>query len=139
MKNLSNITVHATEEGKVSLLIDQNPISEKYRVQFEASIVEELSALEEAATLKLFEQFIFSHTDLNFEHSYHYLTHIAKHDGQYSIKKSFVYRIKIEGQPDIEHAILKNGEPMTASDVSAFIQAHIQKSLNDYTDLNYAY
>lgn len=56
-----------------------------------------------------------------------------------NIKKSFVYRIKIEGQPDIEHAISKNGEPMTAADVREFIQAHVQKSLSDYTDLNYAY
>jgi hypothetical protein len=36
-------------------------------------------------------------------------------------------------------AISKNGEPMTAADVREFIQAHVQKSLSDYTDLNYAY
>ena len=53
--------------------------------------------------------------------------------------KNFVYRIKIVGQPDIEHAIRKNGEAMTAADVHEFIQAHVQKSLSDYTDLNYAY
>ena len=70
---------------------------------------------------------------------YHYVTVIAKNDEQYKAKKSFVYRIKIEGQPDIEHAISKNGEPMTAADVREFIQAHVQKSLSDYTDLNYAY
>ncbi|OTG56180.1 hypothetical protein B9T36_17565 [Acinetobacter sp. ANC 4204] len=139
MTDLSNITVQPTEDGMVSLLIDQQPISEKYGMKFEASIVKELQALENGATLKLFDQFVFSHTDLNFEHSYHYVTVIAKNDDQYQTKKNFVYRIKIEGQPDIEHAIRKNGEAMTAADVHEFIQAHVQKSLSDYTDLNYAY
>ena len=139
MTDLSNITVQPTEDGMVSLLIDQQPISEKYGMKFEASIVEELQALENDATLKLFDQFVFAHIDLNFEHSYHFVTVIAKSDEQYKAKKSFVYRIKIEGQPDIEHAISKNGEPMTAADVREFIQAHVQKSLSDYTDLNYAY
>ena len=139
MTDLSNITVQPTEDGMVSLLIDQQPISEKYGMKFEASIVVELQALENGATLKLFDQFILAHTDLNFEHSYHYVRVIAKNDEQYKAKKSFVYRIKIEGQPDIEHAISKNGEPMTAADVREFIQAHVQKSLTDYTDLNYAY
>ena len=106
MTDLSNITVQPTEDGMVSLLIDQQPISEKYGMKFEASIVEELQALENGATLKLFDQFVFAHTDLNFEHSYHYVTVIAKND---------------------------------AADVREFIQAHIQKSLSDYTDLNYAY
>ena len=130
MTDLSNITVQPTEDGMVSLLIDQQPISEKYGMKFEASIVEELQALENGATLKLFDQFVFAHTDV---------TVIAKNDEQYKAKKSFVYRIKIEGQPDIEHAISKNGEPMTAADVREFIQTHVQKSLSDYTDLNYAY
>ena len=139
MTDLSNITVQPTEDGMVSLLIDQQPISEKYGMKFEASIVKELQALENGATLKLFDQFVFAHTDLNFEHSYHYVTVIAKNDDQYQTKKNFVYRIKIVGQPDIEHAIRKNGEAMTAADVHEFIQAHVQKSLSDYTDLNYAY
>ncbi len=53
--------------------------------------------------------------------------------------KNFVYRIKIEGQPEIEHVITKQGTPMSTEDVREFINAHIQKSLTDYTDLNYAY
>ena len=38
MTDLSNITVQPTEDGMVSLLIDQQPISEKYGMKFEASI-----------------------------------------------------------------------------------------------------
>ena len=89
MTDLSNITVQPTEDGMVSLLIDQQPISEKYGMKFEASIVKELQALENGATLKLFDQFVFSHTDLNFEHSYHYVTVIAKNDNQYQTKKNY--------------------------------------------------
>lgn len=123
----------------VSLLIDQQPISEKYGTKFESSIVDDIKALENAQKLKLFEQFVFSHQDLNFEHAYYYVTGIEKLDDSYRLAKHFVYRIKIEGQPEIEHVISNQGKAMTAEDVRAFIQAHVQKSLNDYTDLNYAY
>ncbi len=58
---------------------------------------------------------------------------------RYKVVKNFVYRIKIEGQPEIEHVITKQGAPMSTEDVREFINAHIQKSLTDYTDLNYAY
>jgi len=139
MTDLNNITVTTLEDGMVSLLIDQQPVSEKYGVKFEASIVDDIKALENGSKLKLFEQFIFSHTDLNFEHSYHYVTGIEKLDDRYQVAKHFVYRIKIEGQPEIEHVISNQGKAMTAEDVRTFIQAHVQKSLSDYTDLNYAY
>ncbi|WP_180096661.1 MULTISPECIES: hypothetical protein [unclassified Acinetobacter] len=52
---------------------------------------------------------------------------------------NFAQLVKIEGQPEIEHVISNQGKAMTAEDVRSFIQAHVQKSLNDYTDLNYAY
>ena len=139
MTDLNNITVTTLEDGMVSLLIDQQPVSEKYGVKFEASIVDDIKALENGSKLKLFEQFIFSHTDLNFEHAYYYVTGIEKLDDGYRLAKHFVYRIKIENQPDIEHVITNQGKAMTADDVRAFINAHIQKSLTDYTDLNYAY
>lgn len=139
MTDLNNITVTTLEDGMVSLLIDQQPVSEKYGVKFEASIVDDIKALENGSKLKLFEQFIFSHTDLNFEHAYYYVTGIEKLDDGYRLAKNFVYRIKIENQPDIEHVISNQGKPMTTDDVRAFINAHIQKSLTDYTDLNYAY
>lgn len=139
MTDLNNITVTTLEDGMVSLLIDQQPISDKYGVKFEASIVDDIKALENGGKLKLFEQFIFSHTDLNFEHAYYYVTGIEKLDDGYRLAKHFVYRIKIENQPDIEHVITNQGKAMTADDVRAFINAHIQKSLTDYTDLNYAY
>ncbi|MCP0911284.1 MULTISPECIES: hypothetical protein [Acinetobacter] len=139
MTELNNITVTNLDDGMVSLLIDQQPISEKYGTKFEASIVEDLKALENGHKLKLFEQFVFSHTDLNFEHAYYYVTGIEKLDDSYRLAKHFVYRIKIEGQPEIEHIISNQGKAMTTEDVRNFIQAHVQKALNDYTDLNYAY
>lgn len=139
MTELNNITVTHLDDGMVSLLIDQQPISEKYGTKFEASIVDDIKALENAQKLKLFEQFVFSHQDLNFEHAYYYVTGIEKLDDSYRLAKHFVYCIKIEGQPEIEHVISNQGKAMTAEDVRAFIQAHVQKSLNDYTDLNYAY
>lgn len=139
MTDLNNVTVTTLEDGMVSLLIDQQPISEKYGMKFDASIVDDIQALENGQKLKLFDQFVFSHTDLNFEHSYHYVTGIEKLDDRYQVAKHFVYRIKIEGQPEIEHVISNQGKAMTAEDVRTFIQAHVQKSLSDYTDLNYAY
>lgn len=139
MTDLNNITVTTLEDGMVSLLVDQQPISEKYGMKFDASIVDDIQALENGQKLKLFDQFVFSHTDLNFEHSYHYVTGIEKLDDRYQVAKHFVYRIKIEDQPEIEHVISNQGKAMTAEDVRTFIQAHVQKSLSDYTDLNYAY
>lgn len=139
MTDLNNITVTTLEDGMVSLLVDQQPISEKYGMKFDASIVDDIQALENGQKLKLFDQFVFSHTDLNFEHSYHYVTGIEKLDDSYQVAKHFVYRIKIEGQSEIEHVISNQGKAMTAEDVRTFIQAHVQKSLSDYTDLNYAY
>ena len=139
MTDLNNITVTTLEDGMVSLLVDQQPISEKYGMKCDASIVDDIQALENGQKLKLFDQFVFSHTDLNFEHSYHYVTGIEKLDDRYQVAKHFVYRIKIEGQPEIEHVISNQGKAMTAEDVRTFIQAHVQKSLSDYTDLNYAY
>ncbi|MFH7349771.1 hypothetical protein L1A45_14370 [Acinetobacter variabilis] len=139
MTDLNNITVTTLEDGMVSLLVDQQPISEKYGMKFDASIIDDIQALENGQKLKLFDQFVFSHTDLNFEHSYHYVTGIEKLDDRYQVAKHFVYRIKIEGQPEIEHVISNQGKAMTAEDVRTFIQAHVQKSLSDYTDLNYAY
>ncbi|MFW2046432.1 hypothetical protein [Acinetobacter variabilis] len=139
MTDLNNITVTTLEDGMISLLVDQQPISEKYGMKFDASIVDDIQALENGQKLKLFDQFVFSHTDLNFEHSYHYVTGIEKLDDRYQVAKHFVYRIKIEGQPEIEHVISNQGKAMTAEDVRTFIQAHVQKSLSDYTDLNYAY
>ncbi|MCU4629281.1 hypothetical protein KTJ53_06165 [Acinetobacter variabilis] len=139
MTDLNNITVTTLEDGMVSLLVDQQPISEKYGMKFDASIINDIQALENGQKLKLFDQFVFSHTDLNFEHSYHYVTGIEKLDDRYQVAKHFVYRIKIEGQPEIEHVISNQGKAMTAEDVRTFIQAHVQKSLSDYTDLNYAY
>jgi len=139
MTDLNNITVTTLEDGMVSLLVDQQPISEKYGMKFDASIVDDIQALENGQKLKLFDQFVFSHTDLNFEHSYHYVTGIEKLDDRYQVAKHFVYRIKIEGQSEIEHVISNQGKAMTAEDVRTFIQAHVQKSLSDYTDLNYAY
>lgn len=139
MSDFSNITVTSLDDGMVSLLIDGQPISEKYGMKFEASIVDELQALENGQNMKLFDQFIFSHTDLNFEHIYKYITHIVKQDDAYKVAKNFTYIIKIDDQPEIEHVITKQGQAMTIADVSEFINSHIQKSLTEYTDLNYAY
>ncbi|SLA59370.1 Uncharacterised protein [Mycobacteroides abscessus subsp. abscessus] len=78
MTELNNITVTPLEDGMVSLLIDGQPISEKYGMKFEASIVDDIQALDNGQKIKLFDQFVFSHTDLNFEHAYHYVTGIEK-------------------------------------------------------------
>lgn len=139
MSDFNNITVTTLEDGMVSLLLDAQPISEKYGIKFEATIIDELKTLEDGQNIKLFDQFIFSHTDLNFEHIYKYITYIVKKDQNYQISKNFTYIIKIDGQPDIEHVITKQGQPMSDTDVSEFIQSHIQKSLTEYTDLKYAY
>ena len=139
MSELSNITVTETEDGMISLLVDGLPLSEKYGMKFDPSIAEELQALSSGQSIKLFEQFVFSHTDLNFEHAYSYTLGIVKEDGGYKTAKNFVYKITPSGQPAVEHVITKQGAPMTAEDVREFIQAHINKSLVDYTDLNYAY
>ena len=139
MSDFSNITVTPLDDGMVSLLIDGQPISEKYGMKFEASIVDELQALENEQNMKLFDQFVFSHTDLNFEHIYKYITYIVKQDDAYKIAKNFTYIIKIDGQPEIEHVITKQGQAMSPEDVSAFINSHVQKSLTEYTDVKYAY
>lgn len=139
MSNLNNIRIQSLDDGMVSLHINDQPISSKFETKFEASIVDDLSALADQHAVKLFEQFIFSHTDLNFEHQYKYVTSIVKQAELYQLVKNFVYVIKVENQPDIEHVITKQGQAMTAQDVNQFIQAHVQKSLTDYTDLNYAY
>lgn len=139
MTELNNISVTTLDDGMVSLLINQQPISEKYQTKFEASIIEDIKALENMQKLKLFEQFIFSHTDLNFEHAYYYVTGIEKLDDAYRLVKNFVYRIKVDNQPEVEHVVTNQGKAMTTEDVRHFINAHIQKSLNDYTDINYAY
>lgn len=139
MSSFSNITVDHHDDGMVSLLINGKAISEKYATKFEAHIVEELKALEDGQAMKIFDQFVFSHTDLNFEHRYQYVTNIVKLSDGYQLHKNFVYQIIIEGQPNIEHIITKQGQAMTEADVREFIQAHVQKSLTDYTDLKYAY
>ena len=59
MSAFNNITVENHDDNKVSLLIDGKPISEKFGVQFESSIVDELKALEDGKALQLFDQFIF--------------------------------------------------------------------------------
>lgn len=139
MSDLSNISVTPAEDGMISLLIDGQPLSEKYGMKFDPSIAEELKALSSGQSVKLFEQFVFSHSDLNFEHAYSYTLGIVKDGDHYKAAKHFVYKITASGQAPIEHVITKQGEPMSAEDVREFIQAHIAKSLSDYTDLNYAY
>jgi len=139
MTDLNNITVTTLEDGMVSLLVDQQPISEKYGMKFDASIVDDIQALENGQKLKLFDEVVFSHTDVNFERDYHYATGNEKLGDRYQVAKHFVYGVKLEGQPEIEHVISNQGKAMTAEDVRTFIQAHVQKSLSDYTDLNYAY
>ena len=74
MSDFSNITVAHQDDDKVALLVDGKPISERYAVQFESNIVDELKALQDGKALKLFDQFIFSHRDLNFKHAYSYVT-----------------------------------------------------------------
>lgn len=139
MSDFSNITVTSHDEGKVSLHIGGQPISERYDVHLDASIVEELKALEDGKSLKLFDQFIFSHTDLNFEHSYSYATLILKTEDQYSLHRNFVYKITAETQTPVEHVITNQGQAMTAEDVRTFIQQQVNMSIDKYTDLNYAY
>lgn len=140
MSDFSNITVTENEDGQLSLSVAGKPISEKYSVTFEPGIVDELKALVSGQSLKLFDQFIFSHTDLNFEHSYRYVTSmIREEDENYRVATSFVYRITAESQEPFEHVITRQGQPMSPQDIYEFIQAHMLKSLNDYTDLAYAY
>ena len=139
MSNFSNITVIDHENEKVSLLIDGQAISERYDIHLDSSIIEEIQAIEEGASLKLFEQFIFSNTDLNFEHRYIYTTSIVLKDSNYSIARNFVYRITAEGQTPAEHIITKLGQAMTPQDIREFINSHVAMSLDKYTDLNYAY
>lgn len=139
MSELNNITITPLEDGMVSLLVDGKAISEKYGMKFEASIIDELKALADGHKMKLFDQFIFSHTDLNFEHQYRYVNCIIKNSDAYNVVTNFVYSITIEGQAPMEHVITKQGQAMSADDIREFINAHVQKSLNDYTDLNYAY
>lgn len=139
MTDLGNIQITTHDDGMVSLFVDQQPISTKYESKFDPSILEDIQALEYGQKAKLIEQFVFSHSDLNFEHAYYYVTGIEKHHEDYKLVTQFVYRIRIENQPEIEHVITKQGEPLNSDDVRQFIQAHVQKSLNDYTDLNYAY
>ena len=139
MSNFSNITVNHHENDKVSLLIDGQHISERYDIHLDNTIIEEIQAIEEGASLKLFEQFIFSNTDLNFEHRYIYITSIVLKDSNYSIARNFVYRITAESQEPAEHVITKQGQVMTPQDIREFINNHVAMSLDKYTDLNYAY
>ena len=139
MSDFSNVTVTHNDDDSVSLLIDQKPISELYGMNFSATIVDELKALTTGQSLKLFEQFVFSHTDLNFEHSYRYVTCVINQESGYITSSNFVYKITAVDQQPIEHVITKQGQAMTAEDVREFINAHLQKSLSDYTDLKYAY
>lgn len=139
MSNFSNVTVTHNDDDSVSLLIDQKPISERYGMKFSATIVDELKALTHGQSLKLFEQFVFSHTDLNFEHSYRYVTCVINQESGYTTSSNFVYKITAVDQQPIEHVITKQGQAMTPKDVREFINAHLQKSLTDYTDLKYAY
>jgi hypothetical protein len=139
MTDLGNIRITTHEDGMVSLFVDEQPISTKYESKFDASIIDDIEALEFGQKAKLIEQFVFSHTDLNFQHAYYYVTGIERHSESYKLVTQFVYRIIMEGQPEIEHVITKQGAPLNSDEVRQFIQAHVQKSLSDYTDLNYAY
>lgn len=139
MSDFSNINVTHLEDGGVSLLVDGKAISEKYGMKFESSILEELKALENGQNMKLFDQFIFAHTDLNFEHAYNYVTSLVKENDLYTVVTNFVYKITAPDQAPFEHVITKQGVPLTPEDVREFIQTHMAKSLNDYTDLKYAY
>lgn len=139
MSDFSNITVTSHDDGKVSLFISNQPISERYDIHLDATIVDELKALEDGKSLKLFNQFIFSHTDLNFEHHYSYATVILKTETEYQLHRNFVYKITAETQEPVEHVITKQGQPMHSEDVREFINSHIAMSLDKYTDLNYAY
>ena len=139
MSDFSNITVAHQDDDKVALLVDGKPISERYAVQFESNIVDELKALQDGKALKLFDQFIFSHSDLNFEHAYSYVTCMVKADSDYKVVCNFVYRITAAGQAPMENVITKQGQPMSSEDIREFIDKHVAMSLNEYTDLKYAY
>jgi hypothetical protein len=139
MSNFSNITVQHYEDDKVSLLIDGKAISERYAVRLDATIIDELQNLADGGALTIFEQFIFSHQDLNFEHSYQYVTNILNHNNTYKLVTQLVYKIKAADQAPVEHNITKNGQSMTEDDVRAFINQQISMSLEKYTDLKYAY
>ncbi|AMW79026.1 hypothetical protein AMD27_09095 [Acinetobacter sp. TGL-Y2] len=139
MSDFNNITVNPHDDQKVSLLIDGKPISEKFGVQFESSIVEELKALEEGKALQLFDQFIFSHSDLNFEHKYRYVTSMVKSDHTFTLQTNFVYHITAEGKPPMENAITNQGQLLTHEEIQEFINKNIQTAMSQYTDLKYAY
>lgn len=139
MSDFSNISVTQHDDKKVSLLIDGHVISEKYELQFDHTIVDELKNLEDGKSLKLFDQFIYSHIDLNFEHTYSYITYILKADEKFKTITNFVYKISAENQDPIENVITKQGQPMSIEDINEFINKQIQVSLSKYTDLNYAY
>lgn len=139
MSDFNNITVNHHDNQKVSLLIDGKPISEKFGVQFESSIVDELKTLEDGKALQLFDQFIFSHSDLNFDHKYRYVTSIVKADDQFTLHTNFVYRITATDKPPMENLITKQGQPMSPEDIQEFILKNIQTAMTQYTDLKYAY
>lgn len=139
MTDFNNISVTHHDDNKVTLLIDGKPISEKFGVQFESSIVEELKALEEGKALQLFDQFIFSHSDLNFEHKYRYVTSILKSESNYTLKTNFVYRITTDGKPPMENAITNQGELLSPEEIQEFINKNVQTAITQYTDLKYAY
>ena len=139
MSNFSNITVIEHADDKVALLIDGQAISERYDIHHEKAIIEELKNLEDGKALKLFEQFIFSHTDLNLEHTYLYSTCIVKQNEKYQIARNFVYRLTVSGQTPSEHVITNQGKAMSPEDIKKFIEDHVEMSLTKYTDLKYAY
>ncbi len=139
MSNFNNITVSHHDDQKVSLLIDGKPISEKFGVQFESSIVDELKALEEGKALQLFDQFIFSHSDLNFEHKYRYVTSLIKLNGSFVLQTNFVYRITAEDKPPMENAITNQGQLLSPEEIQEFIQKNVKTAMTQYTDLKYAY
>ena len=139
MTDFNNISVTHHDDNKVTLLIDGKPISEKFGVQFESSIVEELKALEEGKAIQLFDQFIFLHSDLNFEHKYRYVTSILKSESNYTLKTNFVYRITTDGKPPMENAITNQGELLSPEEIQEFINKNVQTAITQYTDLKYAY
>ena len=139
MTDFNNISVSHHDDNKVTLLIDGKPISEKYGVQFESSIVDELKALEDGKALQLFDQFIFSHTDHNFEHKYRYVTSIIKSESIFKLQTNFVYRLTTEGKPPMENAITNQGKLLTPEEIQEFINKNVQTAMKQYTDLKYAY
>lgn len=139
MTDFNNISVTHHDDHKVTLLIDGKPISEKFGVQFESSIVDELKALEEGKALQLFDQFIFSHSDLNFEHKYRYVTSILKTESNYTLQTNFVYRITAEDKPPMENAITNQGKLLSPEEIQEFINKNVQTAMTQYTDLKYAY